>query len=189
MNIDPQALTAIAALVGALAWPVTVLIVLLAFRGLITAWLKVPPSLEQRSIKAKAGGFEIELSAIERIQEKAVQIAQEPDPQKRLAMAKNLLALDKILPEVIDIDIDALAELQKANIPNAKFVNFWKTDDNIRLETYNRLEKMGLVRLENYNEGECVAVLTDLGKTLLHTLSDTHVGIEPMLEIGGKKEK
>jgi hypothetical protein len=90
---------------------------------------------------------------------------------------------------MIDIDIEALAELQKANIPNAKFVNFWKTDDKIRLETYNRLEKMGLVRLENYYEGECVAVLSDLGKTLLHTLSDTHVGIEPMLEIGGKKEK
>ncbi len=189
MNIDAPTLTAIAALVGAIVWPVTVLIILLAFRKLINAWLKVPPSLEQRSIKAKAGGFEIELSAIEKIQEKAVQIAQEPDPQKRLAMAKNLLALDKILPQVIDVDVDALAELQKANIPNAKFVNFWRVDDKARLDSYNRLEKLGLVRMENYNEGECVAVLTDLGKTLLHTLSDTHVGIEPMFEGKSTKEK
>jgi len=181
MNIDAQGLTAIAALVGVLVWPVTVLIILLAFRGLIIAWLKVPPSLERRSIKAKAGGFEIELSAIEKIQEKAVQIAQEPDLQKRLAMANNLLALDKILPQIIDIDIEALAELQKVSIPNAKLVNFWKIEDKVR-SSYSRLEKLGLVQLENYYEGECVAMLTDLGKTLLHKLGNTDVGIEPIAE-------
>lgn len=103
-------------------------------------------------------------------------------------MAKSLFAADKVLPEMFDVDIDVLAELQKANIPNAQLVDFWR-DPRAQSGIYNRLEKLGLIKLENYYEGQCVAVLTELGKSVLHTLSDTYVGIEPMAEVSDEKKE
>lgn len=184
--MNAETITAIAAIIGALSWPITVLIIVFAFRRLITAWLKVPSSLQQRTVRAKAGGFELELSAIENIQKNALKIAEEPDPKKRLELAKNLLRLDKILPDVVDVDVDALVELQKSSISNARLVDFWKLgkEDPALAATYNKLEKLGLVALENYYEGQCVAVLTDLGEALLHSLKGYDVRVTDELGDG-----
>jgi hypothetical protein len=170
MNVET--ISSIAAIIGALSWPITILIIVFAFRELIASWLKVPSSFQQRTVRAKAGGFELELSAIEDIQKGALRIAEEPDPKKRLDLAKNLLKIDKVIPDVIDADVDALVELQNSSISNARLVNFWSlNEENPDLvKTYNKLEKLGLIVLENYYEGQCVAELSDLGKALIESL-------------------
>jgi hypothetical protein len=172
--MSPENITAIANLISALSWPLVVLILLFAFRKIILGWLKIPSSNQQRTIKAKAGSFELELSTIEDLQEKAIKIAEEPDPKKRLELAKNLIKLESILPNVNDTDIDVLVDLQKASIKSAKLADAWKLGekDPALWAAYVRLEKMGLVLLENYYEGQCVALLTSLGEALLHSLKN-----------------
>jgi hypothetical protein len=168
MVIDAQLITAVAAIIGAVCWPATVLIIILAFRKLIAAWLALPNSLSRKTFRAKAAGVELEFDAIEKLQEKAVKIAEEPDPQKRLKLAKNLIEVDKIIPQVSNEEITALESIEKSSIQNAVFVDFWKLGDSRNV--FNVLESQGLIRLENYYEAQCVAVVTDLGKTLLRKI-------------------
>lgn len=177
MSLEPQTLAAITSIVGALAWPVTTLVLVLLFRGTISSWLRLPKSFDQRSLKAKAGGFEIELTAFERLEEKlqakALQIAEEPDYKKRLELAKNLQAIETLLSEISNSDVDILASLRKSSIPGATLFSFWDRSDPKRLEIYNRLQKLGLVAFVNGYESEGVMIITNLGDALLKRLSTT----------------
>lgn len=167
--MTPELLTAIAAIIAALSWPVTVLILVLAFRKVILSWLTLTSTIQQRSVKARAGDFEIELNAIENIQNVALQIAQEPDPKKRLALAKNIIKLESIIPEVTEADLDVLVEFNGSSIANSKLVSLWEIQtDHALLSAYVKLQELGLLYSQNFYEGECVLTLTNLGQTLLN---------------------
>jgi len=178
MAIDAEALAAIVALVGALAWPATVLLILLIYRKTISSWLKLPSSLERRVVKAKAGGFELELNAIERLEEKiqesALKIAEEPDPKIRLELAKSLRAIDAIIPQVSDSEIEVLSELYESSIPSADFFSYWDRSDEKKIEVFQRLQTHGLVAFINEYESESVMAVTKTGKMLLERLSLIH---------------
>jgi len=157
-------------IVDALAWPLTILIIVFYFRRFLKEFLQIVTSrlTKARAITAKMGAFELNVHQIEELQKRVEQIAKEPDAEKRLRMARDPLLVDDLLKRITPEEVKVLETFYKQRLRDAFIVNWYEVPEKERSILMN-LEKEGVIRgYEAY--GDSIEWLTPLGVALLKKL-------------------
>jgi len=147
----------------------------LIFRRQLTDMFKLflsgKPS-QARNLRFKMGSFELESKYEEQIREKIIDIAQEPDLEKRLQMAKEPILLDEAIKQIDKQTFFVLEKLANSSAPYASVVN-WYTPifEGADSSTLKRLGDLGLIRYPGYwAEGDEIVWITPRGIELLKRL-------------------
>ena len=132
-------------------------------------WVAITSFLSsKRNIRAKIGSAEIELHTVEKLQEKIAQIAEEADPEKRLEIAKEALAIDDAIRELTAKDMELLAVLDKDMSPAFLYWPYTREEEQ---ESYNKLHRLKLVSSMPLSGGEDIGVVSTIGKEVLKKLT------------------
>jgi len=158
-------------LVDALAWPLTVIIIVFYFRKFLKEFLQIVTSrfTKARTITAKMGAFELNMHQIEELQKKVEQIANEPDAEKRLRMARDPLLVDDLLKRITPEEVKVLEAFYGQRLRDSFIVNWYAVSEQER-HILMKLEKEGVIRGHEAYYGESIEWLTPLGALLLRKL-------------------
>lgn len=165
-----MALAEITALLQTIAWPTAILISAFVLRSPLVAFvhiLKNQSNTPNRSLRLKAGGFELESSFIEKAQERIEQIANEPSLDKRLELAKRPLLIDEALKSISKEELNALKLLKQQVLVNACLINWYHPMDGVTVALAQRLNDLGLISSAAMYDGDEVAQITPIGLGLL----------------------
>jgi len=167
----------IIALLKDIAWPVAILAIVLKFRHPLTSAISalIPDENKKpRNLKLKLGSFELE-SRLEAItQERIKAIAEEPNLQKRLQMAKEPFLVDEALKAIDEKGIEALLALYTSRLNNAFYINWYKPEDyGMKIEIFNNLANLGLIRGTPMHDGDEIGFITPTGLALLERVGKT----------------
>lgn len=168
-----MSISEVTALVQALAWPTTILISAFILRSPLTAFVQIlqsQSSVHSRNLRLKAGGFEIESSLAEKAQERIELVAKEPDPEKRLELAKRPVLIDEALKLISKEELNALRLLNQQVLTNVCLINWYHPMGGITVALAQRLNDLGLISRAAMYDGDEVAQITPVGLGLLKHL-------------------
>jgi hypothetical protein len=114
------------------------------------------------------GAFELNMQQIEELQKRVEQIANEPDAEKRLRMARDPLLVDDLLKRITPEEVKVLEAFYRNRLRDSFIVNWYAVSEQER-NILMKLEKEGVIRgYEVY--GDSLEWLTPLGVLLLRKL-------------------
>lgn len=158
-------------LIEIVIWPITIFLAVLWLRSAVESAL--PSFLDhltkKRNLRARFRGAEIELKLIDKLQSAITEVAEEPDPGKRLQIAKDALAMEDAIRTMDQRDVELL---QRFNAESQPSFLYWPWDDDKKvMESYSTLHKLGLVSSMSMGGGEEVGQLTQAGRQVLEKLN------------------
>ncbi len=154
-------------------WPLTVvlLVVYLNHRAGDSIKEFIANVSGKRNIKAKLGGAEFELNIVEKLQKNIKDIANEPDPQKRLEMAKHALSVDDAIRELDENDIKYLKRYKSE--ANAFVTDVYGTGmSEEEMNSYTKLAKLRLIHGWPAQGGESFDYISSVGEAVLQRLGE-----------------
>jgi hypothetical protein len=167
----------IMALIKDVAWPIAILTIAFLFRRPLIALVSslTPEGKRNRNFKFKIGSFELESQLVAKTQERIKAIAEEPNLQKRLQMAKEPLLVEDALKKIDEKGIEALDKLYSSRLVNAFYVNWYQVNDDglnygIDRKTLTNLYELGLIKGAPMYDGDEIAWVTSTGLALLDKL-------------------
>lgn len=163
----------IIALLKDVAWPVVILIIALFFRKPLIAIVN-SLNLDERkhhNLKFKIGSFEMESQLAAKAQERIQAIAEEPNLQKRLQMAKEPFLVEDALKAIDEKALETLSNLYKKRIDNAFYINWYNPIPGVDIETCRKLYELGLIKGGPMYDGDEVAWITPVGLALLERVN------------------
>jgi len=114
------------------------------------------------------GAFELNMQQIEELQKRVEQIANEPDAEKRLRMARDPLLVDDLLKRITPEEVKVLEAFYRNRLRDSFIINWYAVSEQER-NILMKLEKEGVIRgYEVY--GDSLEWLTPLGVLLLRKL-------------------
>lgn len=162
-------------LIKDVAWPVAILTIALIFRRPIISVIGALISGEDkrhRNLKLKFGSFELESQLDAIAQERMKVIAEEPDLQKRLQMAKEPILVEEALKAIDAKGIEALNKLH-SSLKNAFYINWYKPEDyGIKREVFLELAKLNLIAGTPMYDGDEIGFITSTGLALLERVNN-----------------
>jgi hypothetical protein len=169
--------TLIITLLKDIAWPVAILVIALVFRQPIVSSLGTlfrGGEQKGRNIRFKLGSFELESQVVAKVQERIQTIAEEPNLQKRLQLAKEPFLVDEALKAVDAQMLEALNKIHSSTMPNAFIINWNEPIHGFDPDIYQKLWNLGLIMGPGWwAEGDGVAWITPTGIALLNRVRQT----------------
>ncbi len=149
-----------------LAWPSAVILILYFVHknygdSIASLLMSKVRSKESRHRIATAG---IDAKFVENLQEKMMQIAAEPYPERRLEIAREALSVDDKTVELASRELSLLKKLEKEMYPSFLY---WSNGDREELAAYHKLHRLRLISSASLASGEEIGTITSMGKRLL----------------------
>ena len=153
-------------------WPGTVifLVIYLDRRGGESIKKILEGIVGRRNIRAKVGGTELEFNIVEKLQQDINKIANEPDQERRLELAKQALFIDDAIREIDETD---LAYLRKYHNQARVFITDYYTTGSMsdeELRSYSKLSKLRLIHGYPATGSESIDYITPAGEEVLQKL-------------------
>jgi hypothetical protein len=165
---------------GQIAWPLIVLIIVLLFRRsllLIFSTFSDFSKHKERNMRLKFGGFEIETLA-NKAEERIMEIASEPDLNKRLEMAKKPFLIDDAIKNINESELKSLQILANSKLQNSFLINWYQPINGLKHDEIHSLYKKGLISGSPMYDGDEVAWFTPVGLAVIEKLKLEKINAE-----------
>jgi len=161
----------IASIIGALAWPLALLSIVIIFRHEFRV-LFTGLSKGQRNLRLKYGSFELETKFVEKIEQHLKKIAEEPNPEKRQKLATLKVTLDIALENVKPEAKKLLNWLVENQLSDCTHINWHQPPVGFTYDSIKQLSQYGLVQVLPMYDGDELIRIHPIVKQYIHTKSN-----------------